>query len=211
MSRKSVPSSRPRDAAGLQAAFLALLPRIEGHADVAFRDVRCPDHKEELRAEAVALAWLWFLRLADRGRDAAAFPGALATFACRAARSGRRLCGQEAAGDVLSRRAQRCKGFAVSPLPATSTLGGNAYDEALRDNTRTPPDEQAAFRIDFPAWLASQGRRRRRVAEELMGGESPRAVARRLGVSPPRISQMRRELHDDWHRFCGTTAETAQG
>jgi hypothetical protein len=40
--------------------------------------------------------------------------------------------------------------------------------EALIDNTKTPPDEQAAFRIDFPNWLTSLDQRRGRIAEELV-------------------------------------------
>jgi hypothetical protein len=40
----------------LRASFLAFLPRIETHAQIAFRDVRCPDRRAECVAEAVALA-----------------------------------------------------------------------------------------------------------------------------------------------------------
>ena len=53
--------------------------------------------------------------------------------------------------DVLSPLAQQRKGFAVCKLPDCSTLDGNPLDEALHDNTKSPPDEQCAFRIDFPA------------------------------------------------------------
>jgi hypothetical protein len=62
---------------------------------------------------------------------------------------------------VLSERAQQRHGFRVERLPISTRtcheeLHGvtgqrhlDAYEERLRDNTRTPPDEQAAFRLDF--------------------------------------------------------------
>ena len=74
------------------------------------------------------------------------------------------------------------------------------------DNTRSPVDEQAAFRIDFPAWLASLGDRKRRITEDLMLGERTMDVARRHGLSEARISQLRRELSDSWTVFGGYLA-----
>jgi len=51
----------------LQASFLAIHPRIETHARIYFRQVRSADEKAERIAEAIALAWKWFVRLAQRG------------------------------------------------------------------------------------------------------------------------------------------------
>jgi hypothetical protein len=62
------------------------------------------------------------------------------------------------------------------------------FDEALRDNTQTPPDEQCAFRIDFPAWRASRTERDRRILDALMLGERTLDVAARHGLSPGRAS-----------------------
>jgi hypothetical protein len=136
----------------LQASFLAqVLPRIQLHGRISFRHVKCPHRKEELLAEMRGLAWLWFVRLAGRGKDVTGFVSALATYAARAANNGRRVCGQERSRDVLSPSARRRHGFRVSALPEVSTLSDNPLAEALHDNTRTPPDEQCAFRIDFPA------------------------------------------------------------
>ena len=54
----------------LQATFLSeILPRIETHAQVCFRGVHCPHKREEFRAEMVAVAWLWFLHLIEKGKD----------------------------------------------------------------------------------------------------------------------------------------------
>jgi hypothetical protein len=75
------------------------------------------------------------------------------------------------------------------------------YEERLQDNTITPPPEQAAFRIDFPAWLGTRTDRDRRVVDDLMLGERTLDVARKYGLSPARISQLRREFLADWTRF----------
>jgi hypothetical protein len=149
------------------------------------------------------VAWRWHLDLARRGKDAAAFPSALASLAARHVKSGRRLCGQERARDVLSPLAQARHGFAVGTLPGFSTLNGNPIDEALHENTRSPVPEQVCFRLDFPAWLNGLSDRDRRVVEDLMMGERTLDVARRHGLSPGRVSQLRREFMDGWRAFCG--------
>jgi hypothetical protein len=187
----------------LQTAFVAsVLPKVVAHGRVYFRHLRSAELKEEYLAEMVALTWRWHLRLAQRGKDAARFPTALATFAARAVRSGRRLAGMERTKDVLSPLAQQRKGFAVCKLPDCSTLDGSPLDEALHDNTQTPPDQQAMFRIDFPRWRASRNERDRLVLDDLMLGERTLDVAGKYGLSPGRVSQLRRELHDDWEHFC---------
>src|SRR4051794_18848642 len=89
-----MPSLVTPELQALQQAFLSIVPRIERHGRVSFRNVRCPDTQAEAISEMVALSWRWFRQLAERGKDATAFPSALATFAARAVRSGRRLCGQ---------------------------------------------------------------------------------------------------------------------
>lgn len=190
---------RPED---LHARFLAFLPRIQQHARIVFRDVRCPQRRDDCVQEVVALAWAWYLRLAGRGRDAGDFVGALATFAARAVRSGRQLCGQQPARDVLSPRAQGRHAFAVRGLVCGDTLAGTPAEDALRDNTRSEVPAQVAFRIDFPAWRATLSERDRRLADSLMVGERAGEVARRLGLSPGRVSQIRFEISKSWKAFC---------
>src|SRR5262249_26223973 len=87
--------TRPPCPKHLQAGSSRLLPRILLHAQVSFRHLKCPHKKEDAIAETVALAWAWYVRLARKGKDAARFASALASYAARAAKSGRRLCGQK--------------------------------------------------------------------------------------------------------------------
>jgi hypothetical protein len=107
------------------------------------------------------------------------------------------------AKDVLSPVAQRRHGFSVCPLPEFTSCNGDVIEEALYDNTQTPPDEQAAFRVDFPAWVRRRSDRDRRIIGEMMLGERTRDVAARFGLTPGRVSQLRREFFDDWAAFCG--------
>jgi hypothetical protein len=193
----------------LQVRFLSILPRIELHGRICFRFVRCPDQRADAVAEVVALSWCWYVRLAERGKDATRFPATLATFAARAVRAGRRVCGRERSRDVLSPTAQRQHHFTVERLPDFSTLRSNPLAEALRDNTQTPPPEQVAFRLDFPAWLRTRTERDRRLAEDLMTGERTSDVSTKFGLSPARISQLRRDFHEDWSHFCGLDEASA--
>ena len=187
----------------LQNSFQALLPRIELHARIYFRHIFCPQEKQDCIAETIALAWQWYGRLAERGQDAALFVMAMTVRAARAVRSGRRLCGQQAANDALSPRAQKRHGFTVSPLLGTRSQGGHILDEALRGNLQTPVVDQAIFRCDFPAWRSRRTERDRHLIDDMMIGERTRDVAHRYGLSPARVSQLRREFQSDWERFCG--------
>jgi hypothetical protein len=195
-------------------AFLSILPRIELHGQFAFRGVRCPQRRADCVAEVVALCWLWFLRLVEQGKDPLTFVSRIADFAARQVKCGRRLCGQEKGKDALSGLAQRRHGFQVGPLPHSAAsydrlgaVGGqrkqDALEEVLHDNGQTPVPEQVCFRIDFPAWRRAHARRTRRLMDDMMLGERTRELARKFGLSPGRISQLRRALHNDWRRFCG--------
>jgi hypothetical protein len=197
--------------AHLHTGFLRLLPQIENHARIYFRHVRCRQRRADFVAEAVGLSWMWYVRLARRGKDVADFVAALCRFAARAVRSGQRVCGQERARDVLSPLAQQRRGFAVGKLPDFSTLDSSPLQEALIDNQQTPVPEQVCFRLDFPAWLRTLRRRNRQILNDLMLGERTGAVARKYGLSAARVSQLRREFYCRWVLFVeGRLAATAQ-
>jgi hypothetical protein len=195
----------PPSLARLQATFLSIVPRIELHGRICFRTRSWQDQQEAV-AEMVALSWRWFIRLAHRGKDATQFPSTLATFAALAVHSGRCVAGARQAKDALSPVAQRRYGFSVGRLPDISTLNGNPLFEALPDNTRSPVPDQVAFCFDFPTWLASLGARNRNIAQDMAQGLCTGELADAYGLSPARVSQLRREFHADWQTFCGEPA-----
>lgn len=206
----------------LHARFQALLPRIERHGEVYFRLVKCPVQKADYIAEMVALVWKWIMRLAEKGKDGFQFPMALARFAAQAVKSGRRVCGQERAKDAMSASAQQKHGFKVESLPIStrvawdrlySAVGGqrltDTWEERLRDNTVTPVPDQVAFRIDFPSWLQTLTARERRIIRAMAQNERTKDLSRQFELSQGRISQLRREFMEDWHRYCGDVEEQA--
>ena len=193
-------------------AFMNLVPRIEAHARCRFRGISCPNKRNDLVAEAVAVAWGWFLSLYRRGKDPAQFPGTFAALAARAVASGRRLAGMEKARDALSPQA-RCHGVLVERLPTStrssfetlSMPGGqklqDALEERLRDNSRTPIPDQVVFRIDWPTFLSTLTERDRRLADFLALGHSGKAAAARFGISAARVTQLRKSWQRVWQRF----------
>jgi hypothetical protein len=193
--------------AQLQARFLAVMPRIETHARIYFRHLRCPHQREEALAECLALAWWWYVRLVRRGKTPEAFITVLADFAARAVSSGRRLCGQETVNEVLSLRAQRRHGFTVQRLHPQGTPLGNPWDEAVQDNTQTPVPAQVVFRVEFPAWLQTRTKRDRRIIDWLLRGEQTGVVAQAFDLSPGRVAQLRRQFQADWLRFGAAPGE----
>jgi hypothetical protein len=114
----------PAGADAPHAAFLALLPRLHLHAQLAFRDVACPQRKDDLVAEAVGLGWLWFRRLTAKGRDPAHFFAALARFAVRSARCGRGVARPEGRRDALSPAARRRH---RAPSPRRKAASASTY------------------------------------------------------------------------------------
>jgi len=187
----------------LHSRFLSFLHRIESHAKFFFRDTRCSAKLADYVAEVVALAWKWYAELEQRGKDAWKFVSAIASYAVKAVKCGRRVAKMERAKDALNPRAQRRSGFSVERLPDINPASDNPFTEALADNTQTPPPDAAAFRVDFPVWLRTLTLRDRRLAEKLMIGERPHETAERFGLSRARVSQLRRELSLDWSRFHG--------
>ncbi len=199
----------------LHARFLSILPRIELHARIYFRHVKCPDRKADLIQETRSLAWQWFVRLVGRGKDPALFAATFATLAARSAGCGRRVCGQEKARDVLSSLARRRHGFRVVSLPPSTTTSYerlnaihgqqhlDAYEERLQENTVSPIPDQVAFRIDFPCWLFGWDDFNRRLILDLAMGERTKDMSDKYGASPGRISQKREQYHQSWQQFHG--------
>jgi hypothetical protein len=183
--------------------FLEMLPLIRSQARLAFRRMR-PEIKDELVQEAIANAYCRFSRLVRAGKADLAFATPLADFAIRQVIAGRRVGTKLNSRDVFSVVAQRRQGFSVQTLPSESS-GSNIWCEILADDTLTPVPDQVAFRLDFPAWLKIQNRRKRELAKFLAVGNSATEAAQRFRVTAARISQLRGELQASWQEFQGET------
>jgi hypothetical protein len=197
------------------AEFLQLIPIVERQARFAFRG-RPEADREEAAAEAVAAAYASYVGLKARGRNPVRdFPTALAAYAVLHVKAGRQMGSRNNSTDALSPLAQRKRGFRVEPLPNSFGVARDRlqstndrrrqdeFEEHLRDNTRSAVPDQAAFRIDFPAFLAELGPRDRTLARFLALSNSAQVAADRFGLSEGRVSQLRKTWREWWCRFQG--------
>jgi hypothetical protein len=181
-----------------EVKFESILPAIRRCAAYAFRRVR-RSLRADLIAEAIANAYVAFVRLIERGLAVLVYPTALARFAIRRVWDGRRVGVRRSAVDVMSEYAQvKCK-FMVEPLQHGSS--SQPWEEQLLADRRATPADLAACKLDFCAWLRRLSPVKRRVALRLAVGDSTKDVAMQFRVSLSRISQLRRELEADWQAF----------
>jgi hypothetical protein len=193
--------AKKQNAKSLQAKFTELLPTIRDQLRFAFRH-EPPERKEDMIAEAIANCWVAFVKLVERGLDEVIYASPLAQYAIRQVYDGRKVGGVLNQNDVSSEYAQRKKQFTVERLHRYNKRKFK-WVEVLVEDRKAGPADTAAARIDFGDWLRTLGGRRRRIAEMLAEGETTSVTAAKFGVSLGRISQLRRELQDDWERFHG--------
>jgi hypothetical protein len=182
-----------------QQNFLMIVTVVETHAKIRFRGLN-RTAREEAVAEAVAAACVNYRHLARQGKLNKAFTSTMASFATRTVAQDRHVGGKQNAKDVLSPLAQRRHNFGIQGLPATDYFNADWRDIAVEDK-KAGPAEIAALRIDFQDWLKTFGRRDRQIINLLAAGHRTSAVARRFGLSAPRVSQMRRQFEQSWNRF----------
>jgi len=175
---------------------IAILPVVQRYARRVFSWCTA-EEREERTAEAVAQAFVGYVSLVRRGRDTNVTAWNLAFIAARRVKSGRHVGGsQDKATDVMTKR----NGFTVVRFGTMRDLPSE-FHEALVENARSPVPEQAAFRIDFPDFLSKQPGKKRRVATLLAVGNRAIDVAQTVGVSPGRVTQIRKDLRRDWQVF----------
>jgi hypothetical protein len=192
-----------------QEHFAAILPIVRTHAEIQFRKLPIQSREEAIQ-EAVASACVSYQRLDAKGSPCSATPATLATFAVKRVRSGRHVGGhQNSAHDVMSPVTSARHGVHVVSYHQKST-GIDAWQMVVVADRKESIPDTVAFRIDFARWLKEWNRRDRRIISALATGERTLAVAERFGLTPGRISQLRRKYAHDWRRFQGdTVAEDA--
>src|SRR5207245_3465947 len=117
----------------------------------------------------------------------------------RRIRDGRQVGYRQNVNDLLSCYAQRHRDFTIQPLQKQAANG--RWEDILVEDKRSTPADVAACRLDFRAWLRRLDRRQRAVALRLAAGDSTCEAARHFRLSPARISQVRKELREDWDQF----------
>jgi len=161
---------------------------------------------EDAVAEAVALAWKWSVRLHDKGRDPVAFRSNIAQYAVRAVKSGRKVAGMITAKDAMNPLAWQRAGFTVQRFPEHGSIelrDDHPLTLALADHRNADVADHVAFKIDWPTFLAQQNERYQKLVELFTVGESNKSVAKQLGVSQGRCTQIRQALRDRWNELQG--------
>jgi hypothetical protein len=189
----------PANSSGWQVGFLSLLPEIQQRLQLAF-PLRGAEACEEAIADGVVLCLLSFRRLYEQGRADTVTASNLAWYAAKQIRIGRSASCRQNSQDLMSRYAQRRRGIRVARLDVNEARERDWVVELVQDRRSTVLDHVAA-RLDVTAWLATLGLRTQRIAADLARGCTTTEVAERFGLSPARISQLRRELARSWAEF----------
>ncbi len=194
---------RPRfSLAKCRAVYAKMLPAIKRHARIAFRYLK-PEEKQEAVQNVYANTWAALVGLARRGKLDRAFPSVLANFAEKQTRDHRIVGGHLSIDDILSKYCQVNKGITVDRLDRRDKDDENMWCEVLVEDRRAGPADIACTRIDFESWLQSLPCRHRRLAQYLSLGNRTADAAKKFKVSAGRISQLRKELADNWRKFIG--------
>jgi hypothetical protein len=188
-------------------AFDAALDRIDAVIRHQFRTWPRARRQDAID-DARAYTWLAWQGLLARGKDPVVVGVvAIAVNACRAVRNGRSVGSARSVGrgamDIYHPMARHATGLRVVSLEDLGGRPPGRWQDWLAANDRYGPADEAAFRLDFAAWLAQLPATRRRVAELLAQGLGTGEVARRLGVTSGAVSQSRDWLARSWGRFQG--------
>jgi hypothetical protein len=188
-----------------QQEFTATLSAVEDAVHYAFSGRLRPQEYEEALAEAKAAAWCAWNGLLKRGKDPLVVGvHGIARNAVRWVRA-RRKVGNRSSGrgsmDIQHPRVRRDLGLRVVSFSELAWPQVGSWRDWLAEDNSISPADEAIFHLDYEAWLAGLAEPKRRVAELLAVGHEPGLVARLVGVSPARVSQLRHELEASWREF----------
>jgi DNA-directed RNA polymerase specialized sigma24 family protein len=181
--------------------FLAMLPKIRRQAAYYLRYLSKEDRADAVQ-EVVARAFVSYVRLIKRGKADLAFAGPLARYGTYQYLSGRRVGSRMNSDDITSDYCRQKKGLSLEQLARFDEATGE-WEELVVEDRHAGPAEVATTRVDFAVWLESLPKRTRCVAETLATGEATSRVAQISGLTPGRVSQLRRELYESWRVFTG--------
>ncbi len=179
-----------------QTNFLAVMPAVRQHACICFRRL---DHhaRQEAIAATIARAFVDYGILVRKRRLAHAYPSTLAEFAVRRTRAGRGVGTSQNTRDLFNHAAHRRHVQSLSPWDS------GTWREQVLEDRRVSPADQAAFNLDFQAWLFGWPPSHRRIIDTLAAGHRTCEVAQRFKMTSGRVSQLRRQYQRSWVAFQG--------
>ena len=190
-----------------QADFEELLPHIQRLLNYRFRYLH-GEARQEAVQEGTGLAWRNFIRARQKGKSPGASP--VAHYAALDVKCGRGVCG-ESSTDVSAAKTQKMGRTTVRNMNAVPCTGGSGQEtwdlsQALSDRRLWErPPEKARVDLDYQAFLDGEDvdEQEARVFRLLSEGYRTCEIADQLGVSDPRVCQIKNALGRKLKGFFG--------
>lgn len=175
-----------------------IMPIIQGVVPASVRQIGCED-VEELVQDCIVIAAQMLQALEDAGKQVI-IAKSVAYYSIQRMKCGRRSYGAGRT-DVLAPGAQLDRRCVVVSLEQSVNMHG------MQDDDDLTLGESLACRMDDPATVAGRhidwnelenilGDRKRTVIQALHQGHGTGWIAKRLQVSAPRVTQIKREIAD---------------
>lgn len=143
---------------------------------------RDPDREQKI-CDAQSVAWEFF-----QTAGPTATPQTIAAFAIRHVASGRQF--RESSRSITGPNPRR------RPKPRRA-----GFDPSAIFREGANPARVVCFRDLYQVWLETLNDRQRKVVELLANGDRTEEAAAKCGLTPGRISQIRREVERRWHEL----------
>ncbi len=179
-----------------QDKFVQMMPHIERIAGHVFKNIN-PVDREEAVAETVALCWKNYLHCMLVGKDVKA--SSMAYYAVQGVKSGRSMCGGSRK-DALSQPTRTLLG-----QQAQGARGGGWPDALVDKRVWERPLEHTRINLDYGQFLQlpQVTEQERSVFELLAQGFRTSEIAKYLGVSAPRVCQIKNSMGEKLLAFFG--------
>jgi hypothetical protein len=173
--------------------FVSRLSEMEDLAAGHFRHLD-PEAREEAVQNSIVLAYRYWRRLVERGRDAEGLLKGVLWWACRHTRRGRQ-------GGGRAKAKPKCVlDYARRGMGEVIVQRGLDLNHFIGQSASVP--DAVAFRVDIPAFLRTLPKRDQQIARDLAIGTGTKEVSQKFGVSAAAISQFRtrfRKKYDAFH------------
>lgn len=180
------------------AAWAPIADAVFRHARHRTRGWKCEQTREDVQADAQALAWRWFVEADSRGKNIGDHPMGVAILAVKSALGGRKVSYCSGSRDAMLRRAPTSE-WGCGPDDCEQDDCGSPWERCIFAERNTwSPGDAAAFRIDWAAFLAQLPARDVSMMDDLIKGMKANVVAEKYGITPGRVTQKRHAWRDAW-------------
>jgi len=160
---------------------------------------------EELVQDAVVTAAQ--MLEADEKAGRKSFPGSIAYYLIQRLKAGRRSYSSSST-DVLSPHARQRNLLSVVSMDQPTSGGDQDGDEDLCIGDafacrRDDPATEACRLLDWDSFLDTQGDREKTILSAIIRGDQLKATAHKLGISAPRLTEIKHRIGRDVKRHMG--------